>query len=1333
VCSINSYNQHNILRFEHITPKEGLPNTFILSVFQDQKGFIWFGTNNGLARYDGYNFKVYQPDPDNPHALGNKSISNIFADKQNKLWLVLRSNGIDHFDPKTDTFEHFVYNPTDRYSITGTDITCYFCDSKGNVWFGTPNGINRYNPKIKGFDRYLASTGQLPDNYIYDISEDNKGFLWIATNKGLARMNLADNKLTPLSFSSAGLHQGLTDLSIRKLHIDNTGNIWLCANNEGVLYFNPQTNELTSYKSKNASDNLPTSFVSTLYSNSLGDVFFFPDASEKHFFMWKKNNNKFYKYEMPCYGPVNSFSNVCEDQEHNLWITTTAMLLKFDYVANTVHQYENDPLDFSSLAGNRVQTLLVDRNNILWVSVYKFGIDKADLNQKKFRYYVKDTKIGQTGFPENNIVPLFQDSHRNYWVGTADNGVIKFDKNWKNPHYYPVDNQNPEKLRYNSTGCGCEDKKGNIWIGSWAGAIEVINPKTNTIRHLCRSGKGSNYFAGLEIRGIQPDQSGNLWIASTSHGIIEYLADRDSFVYHSVMHDPDFLSWGYYRSVYIDKKDQVWFGCQTGGLHFFDRNEHKFIHYRNVPFNQQSISDNTVYSIYQQNDSIYWIGTSGGLNRFNFYTKKFNRYTTNNGLCNNTIYYILPDESGNLWMSTDYGLSRFSIKTASFYNLYESDGLLSNEFNSYARYKDPNGELFFGSPKGMISFVPSQLIIKSHKPVPVLTSFKIFNNEVQVGDTIKGRVILRENIDVVREIKLAYYHNFFSIGFSALHYSSPDKLQYEYQLQNFDKDWIKTGPDHRFATYTNLPAGEYTFRLRSANHEGDWSNPNDFVPLRIVISPPFWKTLWFKLLLIAFIIYSAFAYINYRTSYLRKQKKLLESKVKERTSQLEEANSSLEKRQEEIFVQNEELQAQKESLEETNTALEAQQKEIRKQNIELDQHRNHLEKLVAERTVELEAAREKAEQSDRLKSAFLANMSHEIRTPMNAIIGFSSLLNNNMAVSNDIKLFTTHIIKSSKMLLGLIDDILDISQIQSNQLVIRKEPVRVIELLSDCCGSFKNQAELKGLSLVLNTGNLHKGLICSTDLLRLTQILNNLISNAIKFTEQGYIECGVTPSGAGSIMFYVKDTGLGIPAEAGNSIFERFLKVDVDKTKLHGGVGLGLAISHSLINLLGGTIWYESTVGQGTTFYFTLPCNCNEFVDVPNAEPVSELVEIPDFRDKQILVVEDEAANFFVISAYLEKTKAKVDWARHGKEALERIKEKEYNLILMDIKMPVMNGIEATKLIKHDNPSQLIVAQTAFALADEKAEILKHGFNGYLVKPIVFSEFMAVLNNLLAK
>jgi signal transduction histidine kinase/CheY-like chemotaxis protein len=516
-------------------------------------------------------------------------------------------------------------------------------------------------------------------------------------------------------------------------------------------------------------------------------------------------------------------------------------------------------------------------------------------------------------------------------------------------------------------------------------------------------------------------------------------------------------------------------------------------------------------------------------------------------------------------------------------------------------------------------------------------------------------------------------------------------------LEGFDKDWIKTDASRRFATYTTLEPGKYTFKVKGSNNDGLWSVEG--TSLSITILPPWWQTWFFRIGLLVFIVTASFMLYRMRINIMKSRQLILEQKVKERTLELMEANVLLEEKQEEISSQ----------------------------NAELAKHRNHLEMLVQERTADLEKAMKKAEESDRLKSTFLANMSHEIRTPMNAIVGFSSLLKSKHISEEDKESSINTINNNCEALLVLINDLLEISLIEANQVKINKVPFEVDSILIEL-ENFFNLKKEKDLEIAFLNKNESKKIILENDFTRFRQIITNLLNNSLKFTEKGHIQFGYVIND-NRVNFFVTDTGIGISKSEFENIFNPFHKIESD-TKLYKGTGLGLSISKKLVNLMGGEIWLESEIGKGTSFFFTLPYAPIR-ASKDNIADQMKNINI-NWKDLKILVAEDEPANFHLIRKILEPSKAMIIWAKNGKEAVDYIKNNtssKHVLVLMDIKMPVMDGIEALKIIRKINKNIPIIAVTAYAHETDKFEILKNDFNDYIVKPLKPQNLLETINN----
>jgi len=589
----------------------------------------------------------------------------------------------------------------------------------------------------------------------------------------------------------------------------------------------------------------------------------------------------------------------------------------------------------------------------------------------------------------------------------------------------------------------------------------------------------------------------------------------------------------------------------------------------------------------------------------------------------------------------------------------------------------------------------------------VFTEFLISNKVVKPGDKSK---ILDSAINLTKEITLTHKHPTFSVKYAVLSFLNPENIRYAYKLDGFDENWNYVG-NQRQATYTNISPGKYVLKVMNVTR----GNPeeNDFISLNIRILPPWWKTLLFKISFILTLTFFIIALFLSRVNRLKNQKFVLEREVNKRTQELINSNNKL------IEKQNE--------LSDTNKKLEETQDEIIAQNDELARHRNNLENMVSERTHELELAMKKAEESDKLKSAFLANLSHEIRTPMNAIVGFASFLDSEEINIDDRRNCIETINNNCETLTVLINDIIDISLIESNQVKINSIQFHVDAILSELHNTYEFKKN-KNIDLIFENQNNKSPLIISNDPVRFKQVFSNLISNALKYTEKGHIQFGYQVMND-YIKFYVSDTGIGISQTDYNKIFNQFHKIENPENKLYRGIGIGLSICKSLIELMGGEIWLDSKLHEGTTFYFKLPHH-NSSITEPRQPGTKDLHNRPDLTGIRILIAENEPDNFLLLQKILSSTNAEITWAKNGLEAVEKV-EAMNNLndflILMDIKMPIMDGIEATKIISERHNQVPIIAVTAYANENDKAIILQNNFSGYVTKPINISYLIDII------
>ncbi len=844
-----------------------------------------------------------------------------------------------------------------------------------------------------------------------------------------------------------------------------------------------------------------------------------------------------------------------------------------------------------------------------------------------------------------------------------------------------------------------------------------------------------NSIAGNNVWTILEDTQGTIWIGTMGNGVDKYDKNTNTYVHHrNDPKDPASLSNNDVFIVFEDNIGQIWVGTRNG-LCLLNRNTGRFTRFMSGSSTENGIYGGWVYDIYQDQFENLWIGTDQALNLYLPESNSFEHFQEKDGLRGNAILGIAGDGKNNLWISTNKGLCRFNIPERKFRNFDVADGLQSNEFNYTSKLLSSAGKLYFGGKNGMNVFNPDS--IRDNLKIPPVYFTKLFVLNMPVGPQQNSSVLSR-HISFEKSITLRHRQSVVTLEFAALNYSNPEKNQYAYWLEGFDTGWNYIGNKHE-VTYTNLNPGRYLLRVKGSNNDGIWNEEG--TALQIFVLPPWWKSWWFQTILCFVVVGLVWLALYIRVSIFKNQKKKLMVLVKERTFQLEEVAVTLEEKQEEINSQNEELMTQKDELENANSILIEQKQQILDQNAELDRHRNQLESLVEERTRELIEAKEKAEESDRLKSSFLANLSHEIRTPLNAILGFSSLLGDKDLREHEREEYSAIIQHSSNTLLELISDILDISKIEAGQMELDLTEVYLKDVIDELTGMFEVLMKREELSsnrqvqfrVVIADEILKTQLV--TDKLRLEQILSNLIGNAIKFTRKGYIELGCTSvPNEKRLEFYVKDTGIGIKEEHLQLIFERFRKVEEDKTYLQRGTGLGLAITSQLVSLLGGTIRVSSRVGEGSVFYFTIPLIKPGSTGTSFPKENFNLV-LPDLKDCRILVAEDDLSNFHYIEKLLKKANANVIHAENGRQVIQIMQGiHDIQLILMDIKMPEMDGIETLKELKKLNIQIPVVAQTAYALADEAVKLKKEGFAGYLSKPIQMEQlYFIVASNILPR
>ena len=1251
------------LRFEHLTTDEGLSHSNVLCILQDHYGYLWFGTVDGLSKYDGYEFTVYRQDDKDTNSLKHNIISSLYEDHNGNLW-VGTYNGLCLYNRDKDNFFHC--NKKNGYPLDDFAISNIFQDSQNKLWLCTDiNGLIEYDLKTNKSIHYTHNkndTNSINSNLIGNVLEDSKGNFWICSFGGL---DLFDRKSkTFIHYYKFRSNDSIRIVGSNGFPIveDIKGNIWFSFRHEGLYCLN--LNELDKHSITNFRHN-------------------------------PKNSQSLSNNLIPALYP---------DKNGGLWIGTNNGGLDFlEKDMKTFIHYKNNESDPNSLNNNSIYSIYQDKTGDIWIGTYSGGVNVIHHTKQAFKHY-KSVPYNPNSLSHNSVTGFHEDHEGNIWITTDGGGLNMF--NPKSGTFVTYNSKNTN-LNNDAVHAVDVDANDNIWITTWGGGVNLFNRQTRSFSTFT---KEKNKLSSNEGLYMQIDRHGNLWACNLTldklnHGDLQFTA----------------TNLGNGGVIKEDSKGNMLIGRFTG-LSIFNPITKRLENYVHDPKNENSLSNNFVTSIFAEDSVIVWIATSNGLNRLNRITKHIDKFFKRDGLASNFIVGIEKDDKGFFWISTNGGLSRFDFKTKKSKNFTKEDGLQGNAFIRKSHYHASDGKMYFGGVNGFNVFDPNQVMDNTYIPPVVITDFQIYNKPVPIGTKDSP---LQKHISITNEIILTYKQSVFSFTFAALNYVSSSKNQYAYMLEGFDKDWNYIGTK-RTANYTNIDPGHYTFKVKASNNEGYWNEKGASV--KVIILPPWWKEWWFRILvflLVASIIVS-FYYIRF--SFFNKQRQKLEEMVHKRTIELESTTSQLEEQQEEINLQKEELINQRDELFQANDLLLGQKEKIVEQNTELYKHRHELELLVDQRTHELIDAKEKAEESDRLKSSFLANLSHEIRTPLNAIIGFSRFLGeDNLSVEDKSKFY--QIVENSGLsLLSLIEDIIDFSKIESGYINVYMNEVPINKVLENIHQIFdlqlKRQLKSKKdieFKVVLDK-NIDK-LVLWTDEVRLNQVLANLINNAIKFTNEGKIEVGYHyVENKQFIELYVKDTGIGIKKENHQIIFQRFRKIEEPNTELYRGAGLGLAISHQLVHLLGGIIHIESEPLKGSTFFFTIPLS-TQLKLKPFTNSNLNTNQIPDLKNSKILIAEDDEANLEYLKKLMQKTNCDVICAINGLQVLSLLeKNEDFVLILMDIKMPLMDGHEALKEIKKRKIKIPVIAQTAFALSNEISTLGEEGFDDYISKPIVPSD-----------
>lgn len=831
----NPMAQTKVIKFEHITQKDGLSQSSVRSIIQDNKGFMWFATSDGLNRYDGYGMNVFKNVKNKSNSLSNNNIHILYKDKEGLIWIGTEEGGLNSYDPKKGIFIKYHHNPADTSGLSNNRIfAIYEAPSEtGIIWIATNWGLDRLNKKTGTITHYRNNPKNpfsISNNYIRTILEDRAGNLWVGTWNGL---NLFDRKKkTFIRFMmDAKNPYSISDTNINRIYQDKSNCIWI-ATNFGL-------NKLEIRKTAKQKTN--------------NSVLISPD------------DVKFIRYQNNPINP-NSISNnividILEDRQGIIWIGTAEGLNQFYKKSNKFIQLKNNPDDAFSLSHNHIFCLYESRDGVIWIGTGTGGINKISSTKKKFFHFTHNPKSINSLI--NKSVFSFCESHSQkgvYWIGTTEGALHKLEiknsdslsaeiesNNYKITRFrlYPG---NSTLLNYIHIRAMFMDNENKIWLGTTDG-LKYFNTKTNIFFHYIHNPADPSsikFFKSINAIYQDPDDDKTLWLGFDISGLAKFNKKNGKFTYYSQFSDEKrVLGLNRINCLYIDKNRFVWVGTNDG-LSRFDPQKKQFVNFINKPEDKESISDNMIKTIYEDKSGRLWIGTANGLNLYDKQKNKFRWYDENSGLPNNFIYGILEDERGNLWITTNNGLSRFNPGSGTFKNYDKNDGLQDNEFNSGAYFKSKTGSMLIGGINGFNIFHPESIQSYPISPTIAVTKFQLLNETVKENEY----PYLKNSIEETKEINLTYKDYLISFEFSVLDFAHPLKNQYAFMLEGLENKWQYIG-SRRFVTFTTLPPGEYKLRIKGANNDGIWNETGSSI--KITVSAPPWKTWWaFSFYIIAF-------------------------------------------------------------------------------------------------------------------------------------------------------------------------------------------------------------------------------------------------------------------------------------------------------------------------------------------------------------------------------------------------------------------------------------------------------------------------------------------------
>jgi len=1271
-CTSPVIAQNSNYIFEKLPSEIGWTDETINDILQDYKGFVWMATWSGLKKYDGYSIKSYSQGLDIENGLNGNKIKCLFEDSKKRLWVGTNYTGFYLYDRDLDKFIQYQKDNNDMNSLSNNHVLAINEDSDGYIWIGTENGLNRFSPETEDFIHFENSeVDEKSKGYkgIVSIVLSEDGNLWVGCEVGLDLLVKGKNGapdyfikyyLTPEDASAEDFlrHNFILEIVPSKIE-KNTLWIGTSIGVKKLKYFPEDKSKIefeTYVNQKDSKQGLSHSFVSDIYEDSLRNQLWIGTYNGIN--LLNIDNGQFQYFTHNKFSQNSIKNNVVhclyKDRSDNLWIGTDKGI---NYINFSSKPFISIQLAESEQDLDLISSLKLSNDKKgLWIATNGTGlgyipIENESLSQDKIFHYPIKAPLREdlSGFISDLIISDRED----IWLTTKGAGLLKIPNNRialrssviADPIQYTMD----DRLEDDYLMTLFQSNSGAIWLGYWDNGLGRLDPDTEEVIHFDFTNESELNLKMFPIVYIfeTVDAGKNiLWVGSRGGGLYKLKYDNST-------QNLEFLNQYHY--------------------------EHRY---------GNGISNNFINSIYQsKSDSAnhkLWIGTESGLNILDTKKNTFTYIDKSNGLKNNLVQAILEDEAGNMWVSTSAGISQIKMKgdDVEVINFDKYDGLKSDSFFDKSCSILDGGQLIFGGINGLTYFTPGSIKMNDLPPRVSLVDFRIFNETVPIGELENGRTILEQSISETESIDLTHRDNVLSFEFVGLLANEPQKLKFAYKLEGFNEDWVYTDASERIAHFTNLPYESFQFKVKAANANGVWSEPNI---LTLNVSPPFWMTNWAYLLY--FIIVGGLLHGIFRVVKMRS-----------------EFNHSLQ-----------------------------------------------LEKV----------EREKLQEVNKMKLQFFTNISHELRTPLTLIV---SPLEQFIKEKSLEKKFHKSIVRmhdNAHRLLTMINQLLDIRKNDAGLIKLKAAEGNFAKFTNEIMLSFKGLAKQRKIKLKFYPQEDYMPLWF--DRSQMEKVWFNLLSNALKFTpEGGRIEVHLiyTNEKNDFLTIKIKDTGIGIPENQREHIFDRFYQVEMNSEEAEkGGTGIGLALSKSIVESHHGNISVEGNERQGgSTFVILLPLGNNHFSEderipstvykdtitkylntaLPKEEEVliditeSESELKPSKTKALLLIVEDNEDIRAYLNECLEE-KYRILQAENGEVGLAKAIAELPDLILADISMPKMDGIEMcsqlkSKLVTSHIPIILLTARTSLIF---KIDGVEKGADDYVTKPFNMQLLEARIKNLI--